>query len=304
MHRLGFAVKVLGEGGLPSHDTRRWQSGPHLSVSLERLDAILDRLDAIDVRMYRMTSSLAPYATHPDLPQFHRQVEECAERLAEVGAKAREYDIRLSFHPGQYVVLNSEREEVRALAAREIDMTASILDAMGCGPEAVIVLHVGGAVGGRDAAFDRFEDGLSRMGDRGRARLVIENDDRSFSLTDVLELHRRTGLPVVWDILHHHCHDPERIPDGDALRLALGTWADGVVPKIHWSTGRPEKLRAHADYLDPIAFDLFLRGPAAGLEFDVMLEAKAKDLALGRLREHLVERGFVWDAGRVGSPGS
>jgi UV DNA damage endonuclease len=173
---------------------------------------------------------------------------------------------------------------------------------MGCGPEAVIVLHVGGAVGGRDAAFDRFEDGLSRMGARGRARLVIENDDRSFSLTDVLELHGRTGLPVVWDILHHHCHDPERIPDVDALRLALGTWEDGVVPKIHWSTGKPEKLRAHADYLDPIAFDLFLRGPAAGLEFDVMLEAKAKDLALRRLREHLVERGFVWEFGRVGSP--
>ena len=87
MHRLGFAVKVLGEGGLPSHDARRWRSGPHLSVSLERLDAILDRLDELDVRMYRMTSDLAPYATHPDLPQFHRQVEECAEQLATIGAK-------------------------------------------------------------------------------------------------------------------------------------------------------------------------------------------------------------------------
>jgi UV DNA damage endonuclease len=61
MHRLGFAVKVLADGGLPSHDTRRWQSGPHLSVSLDRLDAILDRLDALDIRMYRMASALAPY---------------------------------------------------------------------------------------------------------------------------------------------------------------------------------------------------------------------------------------------------
>ena len=75
-HRLGFAVKVLADGGLPSHDTRRWQSGPHLSVSLDRLDATLDRLDALDIRMYRMASALAPYATHPDLPQFHRQLEE------------------------------------------------------------------------------------------------------------------------------------------------------------------------------------------------------------------------------------
>jgi len=66
MHRLGFAVKVLGDGGLPSHDARRWQSGPRLSISLDRLEAILGRLDALDIRMYRMTSDLAPYATIPE----------------------------------------------------------------------------------------------------------------------------------------------------------------------------------------------------------------------------------------------
>src|SRR5439155_27273973 len=74
--RLGFAVKVLGDGGLPSHDTRRWQSGPHLRVSIERLHAVFDYLDRNDIRMYRMASSLVPYATHPDMPQFHRQLSE------------------------------------------------------------------------------------------------------------------------------------------------------------------------------------------------------------------------------------
>ena len=324
MHRLGFAVKVLGDRTrppLPSHDARRWQSGPHLSVSLDRVDAILDRLDELDVRMYRMTSDLAPYVTHPDLPQFHGQVVECAERLERVGAKARHLGIRLSFHPGQYVVLNSEREDVRALAAREMDVMAALLDAMGCGPEAVVVLHVGGAAGGREAAFARFEDGLARMGDAGRRRLVIENDDRTFSLGDVLELHRRTGLPVVWDILHHHCNDPDGVSDRDALVAAMATWPAGVVPKIHYSTpktamelkkvrqGRRVEtrhvlppLRAHADMVDPIAFETFLRGPAAGLEFDIMLEAKAKDLALVALRDHLTRRGLGWQAGRLGSP--
>ena len=305
MHRLGFAVKVLGDGSLPplpSHDSRRWQSGPHLSVSLDRLAAILERLDALDVRMYRMTSGLAPYATHPDMPQFHRQVEECEAQLAAVGARARELGIRLSFHPGQYVVLNSEREDVRAVAARELDVMAALLDAMGCDDEAVVVLHVGGGVGGRDAAFARFEDGLSHVGERGRARLVIENDDRIFGLGDVLALHERTGLRIVWDALHHVCHDPDHIPLGEALRLALATWPAGVVPKIHWSTGRPEKLRAHADHVDPIAVELFLRGPAASLEFDVMLEAKAKDQALLRVREQLVARGFAWEQGRIVAP--
>jgi UV DNA damage endonuclease len=308
MHRLGFAVKVLGDGvrpPLPSHDARRWQSGPHLSISLERLAAILERLDELDVRMYRMTSDLAPYATHPDLPQFHRQVEECGEQLAAVGARARELGIRLSFHPGQFVVLNSEREDVRALAATELDVMAALLDGMGCDDEAVVVLHVGGKVGGRDAAFARFEDGLSRVGHRGRARLVIENDDRSFSLADVLALHERTGLRIVWDELHHVCHDPDRIEFAEALRLALATWPDGVVPKIHWSTGRPEKLRAHSDFVDPIALELFLRGPARGLRFDIMLEAKAKDVALVTLRDQLASRGFAWRDGLlVDDPGA
>lgn len=88
-HRLGFAVKVLGEGGLPSHDARRWQSEPHLRESLVYLRAILDYLDRHDIRMYRLVTALAPYASHPDLPQFHHQVEECADELEEVGAIAR-----------------------------------------------------------------------------------------------------------------------------------------------------------------------------------------------------------------------
>ena len=68
--RLGFAVKVLGGGGLPSHDTRRWQSGPGLDVSLDALEAVLAYCDDHDIRMYRMATGLAPYASHPDLPQF------------------------------------------------------------------------------------------------------------------------------------------------------------------------------------------------------------------------------------------
>jgi UV DNA damage endonuclease len=72
--RLGFAVKVLGEGGLPTHDARRWQSGPHLRWSVEAMHGVLDYLERHDIAMYRMTASLAPYATHPDLSRFHRQV--------------------------------------------------------------------------------------------------------------------------------------------------------------------------------------------------------------------------------------
>lgn len=136
-HRLGFAVKLIGDGGLPSHDARSWQSGPHLRTSLQHLRAILDRLDALDVRMYRMATALAPYASHSDLPRFHDQVRECADELARVGALARERGIRLSTHPGQYTVLNSERSETRAAAIAALEVQAALLDAMGLPPEAV-----------------------------------------------------------------------------------------------------------------------------------------------------------------------
>jgi UV DNA damage endonuclease len=309
--RLGFAVKVLGEPGLPSHDTRRWQSGPHLRTSIEALHRVLDHLARHEIGMYRMTASLAPYATHPDLTQFHGQVEECREQLAALGERARALDLRLSTHPGQYVVLNSEDPAVREGAIRDLELQAELLDAMELGPEAVVVLHVGGAAGGHGPGMDRFLAGFERLSERARERLVIENDDRTYALGDVLALHERTGLRVVWDILHHHCNDPGGIPDREALEAALATWPAGVTPKIHFSSPKTAmverkkrvgrrverswvlpQLRAHADMIDPIAFEHFLRDTAAGLDFDVMLEAKAKDLALLRLRAQIAERGL------------
>src|SRR3712207_7682193 len=151
------------------------------------------------------------------------------------------------------------------------------MDGMGLGTEAVVVVHVGGAAGGVDAALDRFVAGFEALSDAAQARLVVENDDRSFALGDVLRLSERIGRPVVWDILHHHCHDPERIPDREALQLALATWPPGVTPKIHYSTPKTAveerrkkvgrriersvvlpQLRAHADVIDPIAFEHFV----------------------------------------------
>jgi UV DNA damage endonuclease len=310
--RLGFAVKVLGEGGLPSHDTRRWQSGPHLRVSVERLARILDYCDAHDIRMYRMATSLAPFASHPELRGFRDQPRECARELERIGRRARELDVRLSTHPGQYTVLNSESEEVTRLAVDELEVQAELLDGMGLGADAVVVVHVGGGAGGVNAAFDRFERGFARLSAAAQERLVVENDDRRFGLCDVLHLSERIGRPVVWDVLHHHCHDPAGIPDREALSLALATWPKDTTPKIHFSSPKTAvderrrrigrrverslvlpQMRAHADLVDPIALEHFLRETAAGLTFDVMLEAKAKDLALLRVREQLAARGIV-----------
>ena len=219
--------------------------------------------------------------------------------------------MRLSTHPSQYIVLNSEDAAIRAGAARDVELQAALLDAMGTGPEAVCVLTSAERRAGCARRMDRFEAGLETLSERARERLVIENDDRTFSLADVMELHRRTGLRVVWDILHHHCNDPDGHPrPGGAGARALHVGAAGRAQDPFLlaedrdggaqAAGRPPggaswvlpQLRAHADVIDPIAFEHFVRETAAGLEFDVMLEAKAKDLALLRLRAQLEARGL------------
>jgi UV DNA damage endonuclease len=208
-------------------------------------------------------------------------------------------------------VLNSQNESTVAAAVDELNVHAEILEAMGLDRTALIVLHVGGLAGDREEAKARFEKGFARLSDPARSRLAVENDDRLFGLADVLDVADRTGCPVIWDVLHHHCFDPDGIPDDEALRLALATWPQGVRPKMHYSTPRtwltlvkkkagrrtiavptPPPLRAHADLIDPIGFEWFLRNIVRDQDVDIMLEAKGKDVALLELRKHLRERGL------------
>lgn len=305
--RLGFAVKIVGRPGLKSNDTRRWQNDPHLSVSLAYLQDIFAYLRQIDVRMYRMSSDLAPYITHPDLPQFHHQIDDCAQELATIGEIARQDGLRLSFHPGAYTVLNSPDEEIVLKAVADLEAQARMLDAMGLGPEAVINTHVGGLYGDKQAALDRFVDRYQRLPEAVRRRLVLENDERVFHLGDTHAVHQQTGIRLVLDQLHHLCNPAPDVSLEQALHLALGTWPADQRPKIHFSTPhtamisteerqesgqvrrlfREPRLSQHADLVDPFAFIDLLRAACNERDFDVMLECKAKDVALLRLRRHL-----------------
>jgi UV DNA damage endonuclease len=288
-YRLGFAVKVLGAGGLKTHDSRRWQSGPHLSRSLELLDPVLDYLDRVDVRVYRLSSATVPYGTHPDLPEldYRRQLDACAPRLAELGAKAARLRLRLSTHPGQYTVLNSTDEAIAAKARADVEQDALLLDALGQPDEAVVIVHVGGVYGDRPAALDRWARAYERLSDGARRRLVVEHDERGFDLGDTLELHRRVGVRVVFDSHHHRCNPWAGAPRiEEALPLALGTWPAGVRPKVHVSSprteframGRAPLLDQHSDFPSP--WDVAAVVRSAPCPLDVMLEAKAKDLAV------------------------
>lgn len=297
-YRLGFAVKILGGGGLKTCDARRWQSGPHLRVSLELLDAAFDYLDAIDVRVFRMSSSTVPYGTHPDLPQFdyRRQIAACADELATLGEKARRLGLRLSTHPGQYTVINAPDESLAARSLLDLEQDALVLDALGQAEEAVVVVHVGGVYGDRDAALARWAAAYARLSERARRRVVVEHDETSFALADALWLHDRTGVKVVYDLHHDRCNPSA----GLGLADAYATWPVGVRPKAHLSSPRtelrsvgkgraarlvPPLLDQHADFATPWDLrDLVAAAPGA---IDVLVEAKAKDLAVLWLRRQL-----------------
>jgi UV DNA damage endonuclease len=298
--RLGFAVKVLGRGGLKSHDTRRWQSRPDLGVSLELLREIFDYLTAERISMYRISSDFIPYATHPEMPQFHRQLDEYAVELGRMGRIANEKGLRLSLHPSQYVVLNARDESIVQKSIADLDSQAKLLDALGQGGEGVVVLHIGGVYGDKQTALERFVANYQRLSEPARRRLVIENDDVAFTVRDCLWVHGRTGLRVVFDHQHHRLN-PGAMPLLEAAHAALETWPDPQIPKIHFSSARldgrilqkgkqitvqPPLLRQHADYIDPWTFAEFLER-LGDRKFDVMLEAKAKDLALLKLRDDL-----------------
>jgi len=317
--RFGFAVKILGRPGLKSHDTRRWSAaadGPHLRVSIDCFREILRYLDEANIRMYRISSDFAPYVTHPDMPWFRGQIDECLDELAEVGALARGYGIRLSFHPSQYIVLNSPDEEIARHSIEDYKAQGRMLDAMGQGSEAVVVTHIGGVYGDRAGSMERFISRCERLPGETRRRLVVENDDASYSVADVLRVSRATGIPVVFDYLHHMNYNPGRLGIREAVERSLATWPSGVQPKIHFSSPRtelreqrrksretgkmetvylPPLLSRHSDYVNPYEFAMFVREVEGLPEFDVMLEAKAKDLALLRLREQLVAMGLPAD---------
>lgn len=305
MFRLGFAVKVLG-APLRSHDSRRWQNQPHLSVSLAYLRDIFEYLHAQKIYFYRLAGQLAPYLTHPDLPAFHHQIDECATELAALGDLARDYRLRLTFHLAHFVQMSSPDEVRVARSRQELAVAAQLLSAMGLGVDAVIVVHVGGVYGDAVASRERFARNFEQLPATVQNRLALENDDRHFGLQDVLWLHRRTGIRVVLDTLHHQCLNPTGHPLTNALALALATWSAGERPKIHVSSPRTALRQfyrngqrylqsplpnQHSDFIDVFAFiDLLRSARRANLRpFDIMLEAKAKDLALLRLREQIAK---------------
>jgi UV DNA damage endonuclease len=187
-------------------------------------------------------------------------------------------------HPGQYTVLNSPRKKVVAAAAAELSYHAAFLDAMGLSAEHKIVLHAGGVYDDREASMRRFREKFESLPLNVRRRLVLENDERSYGVYDVLNLCDSLGVPMVFDYLHHRAYTG-RGANSALIERVFETWSahDGR-PELHYSTQKlGARTGAHADMIDANDFLHFV-SLLPRRAVDVVLEAKAKDKALLKLR--------------------
>jgi UV DNA damage endonuclease len=236
------------------------------------------------IRLFRIGQGLIPFASHPAFP--YDWSEEHGDDLRELGALARTLGVRLSMHPGQFINPGSPNPETAGRSLNELRYAARVFDLMGLG-DAVVVLHLGGAYDDRPAAIARFVDALRAQEDILRY-LALENDERIWTVGEIVGSARALGIPAILDNLHHALN-PGGLTLGEALDLALPTWeARGVRPKVHLSSQDPTKRPgAHAHSIEAEDWAAFLDA-LGGRETDVMVEAKGKELALQALRAAVV----------------
>ena len=265
---------------------------PHASaIFLENSKDLLKILqwnEKHDIKFFRLSSQIVSWATEYqlcDLPDY----EEIERVLFECGLFIEEHDMRVTSHPDHFVKLASPNEDVVKNSIRDLEIHGEIFDLL-CLPRnhyAKLNIHVGASYGDKTTALDNFCRNVDRLSDAVRSRLTVENDDRPslYSTKDLMEVFKRTGVPIVHDFHHHH-FNTGGLSNKDALLLACSTWGT-TTPVTHYSQSRAVehndasiKANAHSDsYWIPV--DTY------GQDVDVMLECKHKELGLFKMRELL-----------------
>ncbi len=237
---------------------------------------------------FRVTSNLLPIYTHPvwgykikDLPNL-----DCIEKLfRSIKQQAIDKKIRLSFHPDQFVVLNSPREDVVDKSIEDLEYHGLIAKLVGAD---VINIHGGGGYGDKASAIKRFAENFHRLSIDVQQRLTVENDDKVFTPQDLIPLCESLKIPLVYDVHHHRCLS-DQLTIFQATQGALKTWNREPLfhissPKNGWDS---KNLKNHHDFINPQDF------PDEWLTIDPLtidVEAKAKELAVIKLQEDISKR--------------
>jgi UV DNA damage endonuclease len=287
MTRYGYACISQLTGLTTNHATQLKYATPDklralIAQNIHDLQAILEHNLAHGWLLFRIGSSFIPFASHPI--NTLEWWDEFAEPIAAVGAFARDHNMRLMMHPGQYTILNTLDEKTSTNAIAELAYSAHLLDTLGVDSTNKIVIHIGGVYGDKPVATARFIEQANILPDFIRRRLTIEHEERSYNLANVLGISRQTGLPVVYDNLHFDAYPTDK-PLDELLPQVFATWgvADGV-PEVHFSSQAADaRSGSHAEFVDPQQFRTVIDHCSRFGDFDLMLEAKGKDEALQRV---------------------
>jgi UV DNA damage endonuclease len=254
----------------------------------EALLASLEFCASHGIGAFRINSQILPVKTHPAAGYEMDELPDGADittRFRECGRFARSKGLRLSFHPDQFVVLNSPNPQTLANSLAELDYQAEVAEWVGAD---TINLHGGGAYGDKAAALDALRKNIELLPRPVRSRLTLENDDKVYTPADLLPVCADTGVPLVYDVHHHRC-----LPDGlsieAATEQAAATWKRE--PLFHLSSPiegwRGPKPQRHHDYIDSRDFPAVWENRALTVE----VEAKAKELAVLQLLTWLEKNG-------------
>lgn len=263
---------------------------------IEKVEGNLDCLKKIlhwntkhDLLFFRITSDLIPFASH-EVNDFDWQ-SHFSTQFKELGEIISRQNIRISMHPGQYTVLNSPDQGVVQRAVSDLVYHADVLDLLGLDETAKIQVHVGGVYGDKMTAMDRFVHNYEELPGRVKSRLVIENDDTSYSLADCMMIHEAIKIPIIFDNLHHFwCNNGESVRK--AITQAANTWSKGDgAPMIDYSDQAPgERDGRHREHVDSDHFKEFLEDIPSTVDPDIMLEIKDKEVSAEEALE--VMRGY------------
>ena len=231
---------------------------------------------------YRMTSGLAPWKSEYEWSDM-KDLKEIKLWLRSAGTMANTHGVRVTSHPGPFNVLVSPNEDVVQNTFQDLKMHAEVFDFMGLSRTHYnkINIHCNGVYGDKQSAMDRFCKNFERLPMSVQSRLTVENDDKAsmYSVKDLMYLHERIGIPIVFDY-HHHKFCTGGLSEQEALELAISTWPDDITPVVHYSESRSEeqldesiKPQAHSDLIKELP-------NTYGNNVDNMVEAKHKELAI------------------------
>jgi UV DNA damage endonuclease len=260
------------------------------SANIEALQPILEWNAAHGIELFRITSDLIPFGSHPvNTVPWWRILQPQFARLGELIAKQR---LRVSMHPGQFTILNSPRPEVVANSVKELEYHAAVLEALGVDDSHKIVIHLGGIYEDKRESLSRFIENCRGLDRRIKGRLVIENDERCYTVADALGASKAIGVPVVFDVFHHLWNPAlEQLSVRSIIGLAAKTWGkrDGRV-KIHYSNQWPGgSAGAHSKSISVGKFLQFYE-TIHDLDLDIMLEVKDKQQSVLKLSQALRAR--------------